>query len=106
MTTPTLGLDIGGANLKAAHSDGSARTVPFALWKHPERLADELRQLSATMPAYQRVGVTMTGELCDCFATKSDGVRAILQAVNDAYVNIPVRLWSLDSRFIVCQQAF
>ena len=31
-----LGLDIGGANLKAAHTDGTARSVAFPLWKHPE----------------------------------------------------------------------
>src|SRR6476661_2268558 len=33
--TPVLGLDIGGANLKVAHTDGSARSRPFALWKRP-----------------------------------------------------------------------
>ena len=41
----TLGLDIGGANLKA--SDGEARSVarPFALWREPHRLAAALREL-------------------------------------------------------------
>ncbi len=38
-----LGLDIGGANLKAAHSNGTARSQPFALWKAPANLADALR---------------------------------------------------------------
>ena len=33
-----LGLDVGGANIKAAHTNGEARTVPFALWKRPEDL--------------------------------------------------------------------
>src|SRR5581483_10934353 len=45
---PVLGLDIGGANLKAAHSTGQAASVPFALWRDPERLADQLHLLIAS----------------------------------------------------------
>ena len=100
MNQSILGLDIGGANLKAAHSSGSARTVPFALWKHPERLADELRLLTATMPAHTRLAVAMTGELCDCFAAKRDGVRAILQSVHAAAGTTPIRVWCMRSCFI------
>ena len=33
-----IGLDIGGANIKAAHVDGTARTVPFEVWKRPDDL--------------------------------------------------------------------
>jgi probable H4MPT-linked C1 transfer pathway protein len=77
-----LGLDIGGANLKAADTIGKARQRPFALWKHPERLADELRLLVADFPD-QPWAVTMTGELCDCFETKADGVRHILRCVQE-----------------------
>ena len=39
MSAAVLGLDIGGANLKAAHTDGRALSVPFALWKNPGALA-------------------------------------------------------------------
>ena len=53
-----LGLDIGGANLKMAHTDGTARTVPFELWKHPERLPAALRALVTTAPAFDEVAVT------------------------------------------------
>src|SRR2546423_612638 len=42
---PLLGLDIGGANLKIAHTHGTARTVPFELWKHPQQLPAGLREL-------------------------------------------------------------
>ena len=34
-----LGLDIGGANLKAADGRGWAQIVPFPLWRDPDRLA-------------------------------------------------------------------
>ena len=33
-----IGLDIGGANLKAVHSDGCVRCEPFALWERPSEL--------------------------------------------------------------------
>ena len=39
MQRSVLGLDIGGANLKAAHTNGAARSRPFALWKNPGGLA-------------------------------------------------------------------
>ncbi|HMF14333.1 MAG TPA: hypothetical protein VKE94_18580, partial [Gemmataceae bacterium] len=78
MARRVLGLDIGGANLKAAHSDGTAQSTAFALWKTPERLADQLRQLIASMPTHDMVALTMTGELCDCYESKRQGVHAIL----------------------------
>ena len=95
-----LGLDIGGANLKAAHTSGVARTVPFALWKHPEGLTAELVRLRAAMPAHDLLAVTMTGELCDCFPNRRAGVQAILQSALAAFGSIPVRVWSTQGRFV------
>ena len=45
ITVQVLGLDIGGANIKAASSDGNSEQLPFAIWKSPEQLADRLRSL-------------------------------------------------------------
>ena len=36
--------------------------------------------LIETAPPAERMAVTMTGELCDCFPTKADGVRHIVDA--------------------------
>jgi len=91
-----LGLDIGGANLKAAHSGGSARSSPFALWKDPAQLPAALRRLVADLPPYDGIAVTMTGELCDCFESKSQGVRAILDAVTAVTDSKPIRVWTLE----------
>ena len=33
-----LGIDIGGANLKAADGRGWAQSVPYPLWRNPERI--------------------------------------------------------------------
>ncbi len=76
-----LGLDIGGANLKAAHSSGVARSSFFPLWKDAAGLPAALQSLVQTMPPFDLIAVTMTGELCDCFETKRQGVNVILDAV-------------------------
>src|SRR5262249_3412029 len=81
-TMPSVfGLDIGGANLRAAHGSGAAGTQPFALWRDPAGLAPSLRRRTETLPAGDIWAVTMTGELCDCFETKRQGVAFILDAV-------------------------
>jgi hypothetical protein len=100
MRADAIGLDIGGANLKAATASGRARSRPFALWKHPDRLADELAALAQEFPVEGPVGVTMTGELCDCFETKREGVRHILAAVARAIPQRRLGVWSTDGRFL------
>ena len=55
-----LGLDVGGANIKAAHSSGMARSSAFELWKRPDALAREVAALASTFPPYDRVALTMT----------------------------------------------
>lgn len=76
-----LGLDIGGANLKAATNDGWTAAKSFPLWKAPEQLAEQLRSLIGVAPEFTRIAVTMTGELADCFASKQSGVAFIVDAV-------------------------
>jgi probable H4MPT-linked C1 transfer pathway protein len=100
-----VGLDIGGANLKAAHTDGSARLQAFELWKSPKCLAGALQDLLARMPGFDRLAVTMTGELCDCYATKREGVHAILEAVEQIAGSKPVQVWSTAGKFVDVAQA-
>jgi probable H4MPT-linked C1 transfer pathway protein len=100
MLPSVLGLDIGGANLKAAHSDGPARQQPFELWKHPAGLADALRRLIDSMPPADTLAVTMTGELCDCFETKRQGVLAILDTVATVARSRRVRVWRTDGLLV------
>jgi probable H4MPT-linked C1 transfer pathway protein len=76
-----LALDIGGANLKAADGQGFAVSRYFPLWREPRGLAGSLTALLAECPKADRLAVTMTGELADCFQTKAEGVDAILRAV-------------------------
>jgi (4-(4-[2-(gamma-L-glutamylamino)ethyl]phenoxymethyl)furan-2-yl)methanamine synthase len=95
-----LGLDIGGANLKAAHSGGQAFNLPFALWKTPALLPDALGRLLRNMPSFDALAVTMTGELCDCFENRRQGVLAILDAVTSVAGQTPIHVWRNDGRFV------
>lgn len=93
-----LGLDIGGANLKAADTFGRAVLQPFELWKSSSSLANVLRQLGPVdyQHEYDFIAVTMTGELCDCFASRRHGVLAIVEAVESALGRLPILFWRTD----------
>ncbi len=106
--TTVLGLDIGGANLKAATTDGRAISVPFPLWKQPDALPAALAAYVAEFPEIDELAVTMTGELCDCYATKREGVNRILDAVEFAAVSARisrVRVWSTAGEWLSIQNA-
>lgn len=94
-----LALDIGGANLKAAHSDGATTTEPFEVWRRPADLGKAIAKLAAMLPTFDRAAVTMTAELCDCYATKAEGVLAILEAATRALGARPLLVWGIDGRF-------
>ncbi len=95
-----LGLDIGGANLKAADGLGFARSHNFPLWQRPAELPQALRALIAEAPATERIAATMTGELADCFATKADGVTAILDAITEAADGRHTRIYLNNGKFV------
>lgn len=95
-----LALDVGGANLKAADGSGFAASRPFALWREPGKLGDELAALIAASPPHRRLAVTMTGELCDCFESKAEGVRAILAAVEFAAGETPISVYLTDGQLV------
>jgi probable H4MPT-linked C1 transfer pathway protein len=95
-----LGLDIGGVNLKAAHVNGAARLQPFALWKNPQGLPEALRNLVRTMPDAETLAITMTGELCDCFEAKRQGVHCILDAVEAVAGKRRIHVFRTDGVFV------
>jgi len=95
-----IGLDIGGANLKA--SDGLQQTLSreFPLWQKPEQLADALRDMLRPFPSSSLLAVTMTGELADCFRTRAEGVRAILAAVSAVRDGREAFVWQTTGEFV------
>jgi probable H4MPT-linked C1 transfer pathway protein len=95
-----LAIDVGGANLKVADGRGFAHSSGFALWKSPERLAAALTELIAHTPPADALVATMTGELADCFVTKAEGVRAIVDALVAAAAGRSLRIYLTDGSLV------
>ena len=110
-----LALDIGGANIKAAQAPLSrsrdfsrqtkVRTLPFALWMDPAKLRAKLEEAVKGWRRADVVLVTMTAELCDCFASRAAGVEAVLAAVRDFAGQRPLKVWSMAQRRLQPAQA-
>jgi len=100
-----LAFDIGGANLKAADGEGFAVSQPFPMWENSRQLVDALRGLVALVPRVSHVASTMTGELADCFNSKSQGVAYILNAVSVAADGRHTRVYLTNGRLVSLQTA-
>ena len=94
-----IALDIGGANIKVAHSGGQALAIPFEVWKRPDELARAIAGAAAALPDSNRALVTMTAELCDCYPTKAVGVGAVLDAAIEGLGGREILVWGVDSEF-------
>lgn len=95
-----VGLDIGGANVKAADPSGRAVTRPFAIWREPERLVDVLREVLEAFDQPDVLAVTTTAELADCFRTKAEGVDHVLAACEAVAGGRPVAVWQTGAEFV------
>jgi len=111
-----VGLDIGGANIKAVllqyqkqqiiKHDVSVRV--FEIWKEPNSLAMLLKEMARDLaaPEFSRVAVTMTAELSDAFRTKREGVLYILDAVEQAFGKSSIYPFSLEGVFLRYDKAW
>lgn len=104
-TDAWLGVDVGGANLKVFVPRVGAVSRPFELWKRPADLASALQSLLADAPAGLGVAATMTGELADCYRTKTEGVAAICAALASAANGRALRIYTTTGRFLESQHA-
>ena len=100
-----LGIDIGGAHLKLADGEGHAEEAYFPLWQQKDELPDAIRSLVGSMPAEIGLAVTMTGELADCYADKTEGVRSILDAVRLAVPDRDIVVYTTAGRFVSLDEA-
>ena len=75
-----VGIDVGGANLKLAAPNNAVISKPFPLWRRPDDLGKELKTLlTEHFASCHNVALTITGELADCYRTRAEGVRRIVQ---------------------------
>jgi probable H4MPT-linked C1 transfer pathway protein len=95
-----IGWDLGGAHLKAAHLDANGEVLgviqlPCPLWTGVNQLrrgVDAVLQ-QWSMPL-ERHAVTMTGELVDLFSTRTQGVRALVNVMEERLSPAAIELFA------------
>jgi (4-(4-[2-(gamma-L-glutamylamino)ethyl]phenoxymethyl)furan-2-yl)methanamine synthase len=103
-----IGWDIGGANVKAARllfTEGraeSGRSVRryFELWNDSGGLHPLLQEIHSELGPADAMVLTMTGELCDAFDDRAEGVAHIISAVREAAPEIPLYAIDFDGRLV------
>jgi len=101
-----IGWDIGGVNTKVARVDGgrvlAVRGRPFELQRAPGELTSLLRGLARDVGVEpdDRHAVTMTAELSQMFRTKREGVACVLDAVDAAFPESPVHVFTVRGEFL------
>jgi probable H4MPT-linked C1 transfer pathway protein len=100
--TSTIGWDIGGAHLKGARAENGrivvAAQAATPLWQGLDCLDAAFADLSRRLGPTQAHGVTMTGELCDAFASRREGVEG-LAAIAARHLPAP-RLYAGAAGFV------
>ena len=108
---PAIGLDIGGANTKAAVVPGDgdpARVVsePFEVWRDPGAMPEVIAGVVGRLGLEGRpVALTTTAELVDVFASKRAGVLHVLEAAREALPGRRVRVLATDGELIGLEAA-
>jgi len=112
---PVLGWDIGGVNTKAAwvvagageHPTVTVRCLPYELQRNPSALATNLVRLGTDLRRDERSphAVTMTAELSQAFRTKREGVSFVLDALEEAFPEDDLRVYTVSGEFLPPPQA-
>jgi (4-(4-[2-(gamma-L-glutamylamino)ethyl]phenoxymethyl)furan-2-yl)methanamine synthase len=104
-----IGLDVGGANTKAAVVDGDgARVVsePYEVWRDPGEIADVIASVVGRLGVDGApVALATTAELVDVFASKREGVLRVLEACARALPGRRLRVMSTDGSLIGLEAA-
>jgi len=112
-----LGLDIGGANTKAAFlktQDGTVKElrtsmVYFPIWKKGKeqlpKVLEKLKKRLVDSTALDGVGVTITAELSDAYWTKKEGVNHVLDCANQVSDDVPVFVLDVEANLLPVKDA-
>lgn len=117
MSVTVLGLDIGGANTKAAFVKVSNQQIEelkagikhFPIWKErresfPEALKDVVSAVVSKVEL-DAVSVTMTAELSDAYFTKREGVGHVLDCVQRVFPDKPISVLDVNGNLISVDEA-
>jgi probable H4MPT-linked C1 transfer pathway protein len=104
-----IGWDIGGAHLKAARAENgcivAAVQVPSPLRLGLDRLAQSFAEAKARIGEAERHAVTMTGELADTFANRTEGVEQLTKLASQELGPVPILLYAGRAGFIPTEKA-
>jgi probable H4MPT-linked C1 transfer pathway protein len=107
---PVIGLDVGGANTKAAVVGGDGQvqiaSEAFELWRRPGALPAAIASVVGRLGAAPiPVALTTTAELVDVFASKREGVLHVLEATRQALPGRRLRVMTTGGRLVELAQA-
>jgi (4-(4-[2-(gamma-L-glutamylamino)ethyl]phenoxymethyl)furan-2-yl)methanamine synthase len=107
---PVIGLDIGGANTKAAVVDDGqpVRIVSeaFEVWREPEAMAGIIEDVVGRLGLDGApVALTTTAELVDVFASKRHGVLHVLEAAQSALRGRRLRVMTTTGALVSLEEA-
>jgi probable H4MPT-linked C1 transfer pathway protein len=106
-----LGWDIGGANIKLVRIQPDRRDIQtvveraFPIWRELDRLPSVLAVMANDVSPTAAMALTMTAELADCFATKREGVAAVIGAAEQAFPASTLWVYGIDGRFLTPEDA-
>ena len=110
LMVPVIGLDVGGANTKAAVVDGDMRvrivSEPFEVWREPDALSGVIADVVGRLGLDGApVAMTTTAELVDVFASKREGVLYVLDAARRALPGRRLRVMTTAGELVSLEQA-
>jgi probable H4MPT-linked C1 transfer pathway protein len=112
-----LGLDIGGANTKAAFiksQDGTVKELRtsmeyFPIWKKGKeqlpKVLEKLKKRLVDSTALDGVGVTITAELSDAYWTKKEGVHHVLDCTSQVFNAVPTFVLDVEANLLTVKDA-
>lgn len=111
-----LGLDIGGANTKAAFLKTQDATMQelrtsmkyFPIWKSgKDQLPKILEKLKKVVvdSALDGVGVTITAELSDAYWTKKEGIDHVLDSITEVFGDVPTFVLDVEANLLPVKDA-
>jgi probable H4MPT-linked C1 transfer pathway protein len=114
--TGFMGWDIGGVNVKASWLAAGKNWIrqsrvvsrPFEIWRGKEMLPEVLRAVAGDITPegpVQAMAVTMSAELSDAFATKSEGVRFVLGCVRSCFPGHEIYALNLSGDLVRLENA-
>ncbi|MFN3384229.1 MAG: hydantoinase/oxoprolinase family protein [Archaeoglobaceae archaeon] len=82
----SLGIDVGGANLKVA-GNGVSEIIYFPMWKMAGNLKYKLEEIAKRYGA-EKAGIVITAELADVFRNKEEGIRFVEKVCREVFKDV------------------